>query len=263
MKVYLNVDIEGISGIFNWKQTNDKCEWAYQEARCLMMKDIDAAIEGCLSAGADEIVVRDGHHGGRNAIPELMHPKASYICGYASGLPVFPELAGSAAMLCIGFHSKWGTPDGVLNHTQSRAGERRYFYNGVECGELAQHSLTAGHYGVPVPLVEGDAALCREAKELLGNNIFTVCTKTGYAEEYAKLTPPAVIREQLREAAEQAVRQADRFQPFQMEFPIHGRLVFPDKERADTYAVKSDQTRRVDDTSFERDFDLASDILLF
>ncbi len=71
----------------------------------------------------------------------------------------------------LGFHAMMGTPDGVLCHTQSSKTENRYWYNGVESGELAQSAAIAGYYGVPAIMVSGDEATCREARKFFGNNI--------------------------------------------------------------------------------------------
>jgi D-amino peptidase len=89
-------------------------------------------------------------------IPHLLVPGATYL----TGLPrqeVLPGLDSSfAGMGMLGFHAMKGTPDGVLNHTQSSQSENRYWYNGVESGELVQSAAIAGYFGVPVIMVTGD-----------------------------------------------------------------------------------------------------------
>lgn len=266
MKIYIAVDLEGISGVYYWAQADKRnpTHPAYQEARALMMGDIEAVIEGCIAGGATEIIVRDGHAGGKNLIPEKMHPRATYIGGAAHDLPALPELDASfAAMILLGYHAMKGTADGVLNHTQSHVAQRRYFYNGQECGELVQHALRAGHFGIPVVLLSGDAATCREARRFLGESIMTVCTKVGYAEEYARLFPPAIVRTQLRQAAEKAMRGHMAVRPYALPLPITGRLLFPDKALADAYSPKSPLTRRADAVCYERVFETAEDVIEF
>jgi len=266
LKVYIAVDLEGISGVYYWAQADKRnpTHPAFQEARALMMGDIEAVIEGCIAAGATEIIVRDGHGGGKNLIPERMHPKATYIGGAARGMAALPELDASvAAMILLGYHAMMGTADGVLHHTQSHAARRRYFYNGQECGELVQHALRAGHFGVPVVLLSGDAATCREARRFLGESVITVCTKIGYAEECARLFPPAIVRAQLRQAAEKAVCGRTSVHPYAISLPIAGRLLFPDKALADAYPPKSPLTRRADEVSYEHIFETAEDVAEF
>lgn len=236
----------------------------YQEARRLMMMDIAAVIEGCLAAGTRRIVVRDGHDGAHNILPEMMHLKAEYVCGYASGMTLYPGLDRSVdGMILLGYHAMAGTRDGLLAHTQSSATGRRYFYNGRECGEIAQHALMAGHREVPIILVSGDAATCREARRFLGKNVRTAPVKRGFATEYARLLPPAAAHDLLRRTAEQAVRGIGSMRPFSMKLPITGRLVFPTKELADSCKPLSQETRRVDEVTFERVFLSADDVCLF
>jgi D-amino peptidase len=59
-KVFISIDMEGISGIVDWRQTGgDTGEYTY--GRKLMVGDLNAAIEGALAAGVKEIVVSDAH----------------------------------------------------------------------------------------------------------------------------------------------------------------------------------------------------------
>ena len=110
-----------------------------------------------------------------------------------------------AAMVMVGFHAMNGTPDGVLHHTQSSKSENKYWYNGVECGELVQNAVIAGYYDVPVIMVTGDVATCREATRFFGENCVTVATKKGISREAAELYPFGETREALYDGAKRAV----------------------------------------------------------
>lgn len=94
-----------------------------------------------------------------------------------------------------------GTPDGVLYHTQSSRSENRYWYNGVESGEIVQSSALGGYFGVPTIMVTGDEATCREARKLPGENIVTVATKRGISREAAGLYTFEDTRKALYEGA--------------------------------------------------------------
>ncbi len=246
-----------MAGIYRWQQTRETqaTNPEYQEARKLLMGEIDAVIEGCLAAGAGKIFVRDGHHGGHNAVPELMNPAAQYICGFQPGLhPLIGLDEGFDAVILLGYHAMAGTADGILSHTKSSASGRRYFLDDREVGEIAIDALTAGHYGIPVIMVAGDEAVCRETRAFLGGDVITVCTKTGYATEYARLIAPVLVRSTLKAAAEKAVKNLRSFKPYRWPTPVRGRLAFPNKKFADDYSAKSPETRRVDDLTFERVF---------
>ncbi len=121
-----------------------------------------------------------------------------------------------------------GTPDGVLNHTQSSKTENRYWYNGVESGELAQNAIIAGYFGVPPILVTGDVATCREAVIFFGNNIVTVATKQGIAREAAVLYPFEETRKALYEGAKKAIAAIPKCKPYIVETPIKAKMQYLD-----------------------------------
>lgn len=263
MKVIIETDLEGISGVVVWDQTRDLASHHYQEARRLLMEDINAAVAGCMDGGADEIVVTDGHGGGYNFVPEMMHAHARYLTG--KGRPPMSQreqiYEGFDAAILLGYHAMQGTEDGILQHTQSSLGGNRYWYNEVECGEIVQSSLLMGYFGTPVVLVSGDEATCRETDELLGEDVVTVAVKEGYAEQYGLLLAPAAARELIREGAQKAMGRVDVCEPFVMDLPISGRLRFPDKSIADRFQPR--RGRRVDDHTFEATFERALDIYEF
>ena len=79
-KVFISIDMEGISTIVDWLEVNrNQSEYAF--ARKIMAQDLNAAIEGALEAGAKEIVVSDAHGGMRNLRPEEVHEAAYLIRG--------------------------------------------------------------------------------------------------------------------------------------------------------------------------------------
>ncbi len=106
-----------------------------------------------------------------------MEPGAKYITSQPGAhYPTDPDLPvgwpldeSFAGVIQLGAHAMMGTPDGVLNHTQSSRGENRYWYNGVESGELVQVAALAGHFGVPTIMVSGDEATCRESRKFFGD----------------------------------------------------------------------------------------------
>ena len=206
VKIYVNTDLEGISGVYNFKQTREKGSVQNLKACEYFMGDLEAVVRGLRDGGASEVVVLDGH-GNQAVIPELMAPGAKYITGLPR--PGAGNLSGLdssfAAMILVGFHAMMGTPDGVLHHTQSSKSENRYWYNRIETGEIGQNAALAGYYGLPVIMVTGDEAACREARQFLGNEIITVPVKKGLSRESAMLYPFAETRKALYEGARKAM----------------------------------------------------------
>lgn len=45
----------------------------YEDARMLLAKDVNAAVEGAIEGGADDIIVVDGHGGGNFFVMESLH----------------------------------------------------------------------------------------------------------------------------------------------------------------------------------------------
>ena len=63
MKIYIFADMEGISGISNSSFVlSDQSE--YQRGRQYLTRDVNICAQACFDAGADEVIVRDGHGAG-------------------------------------------------------------------------------------------------------------------------------------------------------------------------------------------------------
>ena len=69
MKILISADMEGVAGVVRDEQT-DPAGRDYPIARRLMTLEVNAAIEGALEAGVQEIVVSDGHWAGTNLLPD-------------------------------------------------------------------------------------------------------------------------------------------------------------------------------------------------
>jgi len=261
VKIFIVVDSEGPSGIGGY-WAHDPRDPFYAEKRLLLMGDVNAAVEGCLAAGATEVVVSDDTKFGINTIPEMLHPDVKLISGRGFGwpVPVLHGIDGSfTGVIMVGAHSKEGTPDGVLAHTFTGASgkHRRYWYNGLEIGEIAIYAAAAGHHGVPIIMVTGCEATSREARELLGPDIVTVAVKKGFNPERALLIAPKRARAMITEGAKHAVARARQMKPYKVKLPITVRVQFPNKEFADEYESNHRRkdpnwpARRIDDQTLE------------
>jgi D-amino peptidase len=220
IKIYIETDLEGVSGVYRFSQTRDKGSPENIKACEYFMDDLAAVIRGLRDGGATEILVIDGH-GNQAMIPEMMVAGAKYVTGLPRPQNNRWSLDRSySGFVMFGFHAMNGTPDGVLCHTQSSESENRYWYNGVESGELAQSASVAGYYGVPPILVTGDEAACREARKFFGEDVVTVATKQGLARESAVLYPFEEVRKALYEGAKKAIAVIPKCKPYMMESPI-------------------------------------------
>jgi len=224
MKIYICTDLEGVTGVFKFKQTREHDAPEFREAMRLLMGDIAAVAQGLKEAGATEILVLDGHNGGNNFIPDCMAPGVRYITGTPRPGPLSGLDESFDGIVLLGYHAMNGTPDGVLHHTQSSSAESKYWYDGVERGEIYQSAVAAGHYGVPVILVTGDEAACREARGLLGEDLPTVAVKQGLGREAAILLAPDDARSLLVAGAKRALAERAGRKAYKPDFPVTMRV---------------------------------------
>ncbi|MBP7051785.1 MAG: M55 family metallopeptidase [Phycisphaerae bacterium] len=228
LRIYIVTDLEGASGVYKFAQTREPGNPLGETAKEYLMGDIAAVVRGLRAGGATDIVVLDGH-GSQAFVPHLMEPGARYITGIPRPGPLTGLDGSFAGLVQLGAHAMMGTPDGVLCHTQSSRSENRYWYNGVESGELVQCAAIAGCYGIPTILVTGDEATCREATRFFGPECVTVATKRGIARESAELYPFEETRQALYEGARRAMAAIGECQPYKLSLPIQAKkewLVF-------------------------------------
>jgi D-amino peptidase len=235
MKVYIITDLEGSAGIPSAADYSHPGERYYEYARELVTLETNAAVEGCLQAGATEILVVDGH--GAGAIdPVVLHPAARLLFGRPVGYPFGCDASFNAAMM-VGQHAKSNTDGGHLSHTGTFATEDDYV-NGVCVGEMGWNMLFTAYFGVPTVFVSGDAAAAEEARALVPN-IETAAVKEGLKRGPAcGLTPlenekhngaaihlhPVKARDLIRDAARRGIQRIAEIKPFWLEPPYERAL---------------------------------------
>ncbi len=226
IRIFMETDLEGVSGVYKFAQTREKDTPLNIQACEYFMGDLAAVVKGLRDGGATEIVIIDGH-GTQCMIPHLMVPGAKYVTGKPKPNGNQYSLDGSyAGIVLFGFHAMNGTSDGVLHHTQSSKTENKYWYNGVESGEMAQAAGIAGYYGVPPILVTGDEATCREAHKFFGPEVITVATKKGISREAAVLYPFEETRKALYEGAKKAVAAIPKCKPYKIQAPVSAKMQY-------------------------------------
>ena len=162
MKIYIFADMEGISGITG----NDfvRAEGVNYSLGCeYFVQDINACVDACFEAGADEVIVKDGHGSGKNIILKNLDPRAQLIQGVTPNKR-FYGIEGSAAVILLGYHAMAGTPNALLEHTYSSQAIQNMWLNGKLAGEFAFDALIAAEYGIPTIMVSGDDKICEEAR---------------------------------------------------------------------------------------------------
>jgi D-amino peptidase len=211
-------DMEGVSGIVVWAQVTGG-DPMYEEGRRLYTEEINAAVRGAKSAGATEIVVVDCHGAGKgwtfnSLIPELLDTDCEWVAHHAWSRYTEMFETGCDACLLVGMHARAGTPDGVMCHTISTTSWRNLYFNDHCVGEVGINAALCGHYGVPVTLVTGDEATCRESKELLGDGLTCVSVKRGLSRYSARQIPPVRARQMIEEGARESLLRIDKVRPY-------------------------------------------------
>lgn len=211
MRVYISVDMEGVGGISHPHPT-DPADRRYPEAAALMISETNAAIEGALAAGANDILVNDSHWTMTNLVPAELHPAARLLQGEKAWSMVAgaqPGADGSPAFdvaLFVGYHARAGHPTGTIAHTYSgQPVETRL--DGRPTGEYGLNALVLGSWGIPVGLVTGDDALAGEVETWLPW-AERVVVKTADGGHSAISVHPSEACRRVTAGAERAVRSA-------------------------------------------------------
>lgn len=226
LKVYISVDMEGITGVVNRDQVSSEGK-DYNLARKWMMEETNAAIQGALDAGATKIMVNDSHGNMRNIIISELNPTAYLITGSPKSLSMMQGIDNTFdVVIFIGYHAKAGTKDGVLDHTYSSASVYSIKINGIEMPEVGINAAVAGYFDVPVVLIAGDSAVCQQAKNLLGKEIETVAVKEGIGRYAAKCLPLEKALQLIREKTKIALEKRKEIKPFNLDPPYKFELEF-------------------------------------
>lgn len=245
MKILIAVDMEGISGVVHWDHvTPGHAE--YERFRRVMTHDVNAAVRGAFEAGADEVIVTDGHWDNRNILVEELDPRARLNSGGPSPLSMVQgvDLETSGVMF-VGYHARVGTPNAILDHTWSDTRVANLWLNGNLIGEIGLNAAVCGHYDVPVIMISGDQSACGEAVELLGA-VEVAVVKRATGRMGAECLPPAAAQQKIQEAAARAVnrlRMGRAAQPYHIGSPITVTIEFVHSEMADGASILPDVRR--------------------
>ena len=206
MKVFVSVDLEGITGTADAREMSPGDD--YEAARRWMTREANAAIAGAFDGGATDVVVCDSHSRARNLLLDDLDPRATLIRGRHKPRRMVEGLDETYdAALLIGFHARAGAGPGVLNHTWVGRELQALRIDGEPAGEIALIARICAHHGVPITLVTGDDVACSEARALLGE-VETVAVKRSIDRYAVETEHPSVSAPRIEGAAKRAVAAA-------------------------------------------------------
>jgi D-amino peptidase len=210
VKVFLSVDMEGISGLVRWQDVI-RAGMDYERNRRLMTLDANAAIAGAFAAGATEVVVEENH--GVEDLCDLVldeiDPRCRVVRG--AGRPTATTMAGldggCGVVLLVGHHARAGSFPGIMAHTVSYTEFSAVRLGGRDCGEPEIFAIRAGELGVPVGLVTGDQVVIDQLRKRVPE-AESVEVKRALSNVAGDVIPPARARDAIRAGARRAVERA-------------------------------------------------------
>lgn len=202
LKLFLSADIEGVTGVTAWSETESGGK-GYDQACRQMTRETAAACRAALALGW-EVVVKDGHGDARNldigALPRGVQLIRGWRCSPAAMMGGLDD--SFDALACVGYHSPGGSGDNPLAHTMDHAALQWVRVNGQLASEFTLNALWAAACGVPAVFLSGDQGICRSAAALCPG-LVTVASKSGVGGSTWNLHP-----EEVEERIEAGVRQA-------------------------------------------------------
>ena len=211
--VFLITDAEGVGGVCRQDQTEPKD----QEMRQLLTGEINAAVDGFLAGGVDEVVVWDGHDGSQTLSTLTIHPKAKLVMG-ALGASMMMERHWSAVAY-VGQHSRANVRGGIMAHSYSSLGIQNMLLNGKPVGEIDVIAAMAGHFGTPVIMLSGDQAAATELHEIVPNAEVAV-VKEGIGRYTCISLSATAARDAIHEAARRSVAKIGSIKPYTVSTPV-------------------------------------------
>jgi D-amino peptidase len=225
LKVYISVDMEGVTGVVSNEQLGPT-GFEYQRFREFMTAEALAAIQGARDAGATEILLSDSHGNGQNLLIERLPADVKVVRSWPRPLMMMQGIDSSFdAAIFIGYHSGTTNSKGVRAHTISSARLTSVELNGRSMSEAGINAAIAGHFGVPVVMISGDDAAVEEARAMIGNLEGAVVKQSLSFHSAVTMTPEAG-QALIRQRVAAGLQRRASFKPFVLTAPIRLDVTF-------------------------------------
>lgn len=212
-RVFIISDAEGVTGVCHQEQTEPKGT----DMPELLTGDVNAAVEGFLAGGADEVIVWDGHGAAKNLSAVTIHPKAKLIMG---GLPANLTLDRKyTAIAFVGQHAMGNALNAIMGHSYSSLGIQDMRLNGKPVGEIETRVALAGQYGTPVIFLSGDQAAADELKAIVPDAELAVVKRAILRNSCETLSAQAG-RDLIRDGARKSMAKIGKIKPYTVPAPV-------------------------------------------
>jgi len=212
---------EGASGFDHISRLNS------EYTASAMAGDVNAAAKGAFDAGAGAVYVFDPHDSPYALHSAVFKKNLDGAVKFVGGRELGELLAAgeiSRAML-VGAHAMPGTQGAFLDGAHNPVAWHDYKLNGVSYGETGIAAVYLGQFDVPVVMVAGDGAGCREATALCGD-ITSAVVKTA---KYRNRTESCLSADEARGLiynAAAAAMEATPPAPYKAALPLEIEITF-------------------------------------
>ncbi|HVX29634.1 MAG TPA: M55 family metallopeptidase [Nitrolancea sp.] len=153
MRVLIQADMEGVAHITNERQVLPFWIDYWETGRAYLTEEVTAAALGLLAGGVSDVVVDDQHLGGPS---NLLHERLPETVSLPGPDVIYRQLEERAfdAVFQLARHSRWGTGDGFMSHTQLP-----YISLALDGQPFTESHICAWRAGAPVLGITGDDRL--------------------------------------------------------------------------------------------------------
>ncbi len=231
MRVYISADLEGITGVSEWEETHKGGQY-YELYREQMTKEVVAACEGAIEAGADYIMVKDAHEDGKNLIHSMLPRGVKVISGWSNHPYGMVEGLDESydAVILIGYHSGASSNGSPLAHTLWPDVIKNVIINGEDADEFLIHAHACYMLGVPIVAISGDGDLMRSVRKF-NPLIKTVAVQEGFGGAIVSIHPDLAV-ERIRKGVKKSL---ESLQEYTFEKPEEYEMIIEFKKHADAY----------------------------
>ena len=234
MKILISADLEGVNGVAHTDQIYPEGKY-YKETLVRWSKELNAIVDGLHEVGVKEIIINDSHNHSRNLDSSLI-PKAKIVTGWQRPFSMVSGVEKREkrfdACFFTGYHGMAGSKS-TLSHTYRPRIIKRVWLNKRPVGEIGLNATLAGHFNVPVVFISGDQETCVEARNFLGNQIFTVETKKSLSRYSAMSYPFKEVLKRFKSVAKEVIREKKKWKVLKMKSPYNLEIEFALSNHAD------------------------------
>jgi D-amino peptidase len=128
-------------------------------------------------------------------------------------------------LVFVGQQAMAGASHGVLNGSYDARYIQAIWVNNKPTGEIGARTMLAGYFGIPVIMLSGDEAACKELHELVPEADCAI-VKWGVSRIAGYTLPTPRARVLIHEKARHAMERLAEIKPYRLEGPVEVKVEF-------------------------------------